>query len=206
MNEAIVNPLEFFPNRRRELQLTDVYPKLNSESEKRLLLEFKMPLTTDNLMGAPRQVQAAFEAIAKLDNGIPQAPIETEFEGVGGEFFGVPDQREPASLVVAATFRKLEVKREESGDVVLTFNTTVPWATKLWSWAGENLGATMFAEFHVTQPMLPMKQESSDGIPDLPVEQKAAVEEIEPDKKPEAASERKGRRKKVQEEEAVAVQ
>lgn len=148
-------------------------------------------------MGAPHQVQAAFEAVAKIDNAVGGAEVLTEFEGVGGEFFGVPEQQDPSSIVVAATFRKLEVRRDENGDVILTFNTTVPFAKKLWAWAGENLGSTMFADFHATQPILPLaKPAENDGVPDLPLEQQKAVAEIEPDEKP--AKKSKGKKEKAE--------
>lgn len=189
--------------------LLDCFPKLNSETEKCILLAFKMPLTTENLAMAPHQVDAAFQIVAQLDNAAAAVEIASEFEGVGAEFFGVPDQTKPNTALVAATFRKLEVRRAEKGEVALFFNTTIPWANGLWKWAGEMLGCTVFAEFHVTQPMLPMATPASfEGITQHP-DAAQEVAEIAPDRKTAAAGDgpkRRGRPRKSEEVAEPAVQ
>jgi hypothetical protein len=77
----------FFLNRKIELTLIDIKPKLNKENEKRVRFDFSMPLTAEVLEGAPKNVQEAFYAAAKDNLGINKVGIATEFEDVSLSFF-----------------------------------------------------------------------------------------------------------------------
>jgi hypothetical protein len=172
----------FFPNAPRMLTLKGYDPKLNAENEKRLKLDFIMPLNDQNYKGAPGQVADAFLAVGKLESGITSVGISSEFEGLTVEFFATPDQQTPVLTIGGATIRSLEVTRPDAaqlneGDVHLTFNTNVPTTEELLLWAHRNHGATVFARFTATQGTLDLQpaEHTGDDMPTMPPENAKAV-------------------------------
>jgi hypothetical protein len=173
---------QFFPEQRRRLILTGVALKRNNEDEKRIKLDFEMPLTGQPLEGMSKEVAAAFEAVAKLDNGITEAAICSEIKGQTLEIFDTDKSRKRNLLVVGADLQKLSVFRPKSeagprDDVSLSFSTTIPYSAAAWTWAPEYAGATFYATFETVQASLPgTQQPAQDAFPTLPPEQQTAVE------------------------------
>jgi hypothetical protein len=167
--------------------------KVNAQNEKRIKLDFEMPLTDDNAALAPEQVVAALDAVSQLPHGIIESAICTEFEGQTIEFYPHPDHHAPQITIQNATVRKLLVYRptpEEGATnaVYLQFTMTVKSDIELLTWAYKNLKATTFAQFHQTQPELALEgkgQETSSDDDDvsMPAENKSDVEETVPAQK-----------------------
>lgn len=185
----------FFPNQKRKITLVDVTPKLNTENEKRIMISFEMPLSGQPITGMAGPIAAAYSTVGKLDDCIPKAPITMEIEGMTIESFphdGKDADRE--MLISAATLRKLLVSRPDGNnadDISLTFNTTVPWNKKLWTWAGDNLGATFFAKFDATQATLVFQEGPAESKQDglftstEDAEKMMAADKGKPDYKPQ---------------------
>jgi hypothetical protein len=156
----------FFPGQRRKLVLADFYPKLNTEDEKRLCLCFSMSLSDQSLVGMPQGIGAAFEAVGKLDNGIPKCPFGEELEGITVELFPHDKAKRREQLLPAVTLRSFMVTRPDTenakaNEIELTFNTTVPGSRDLCTWAYENLGAVLYADFTQAQGSLELKTDET---------------------------------------------
>lgn len=182
------------------VNLTDVYPKLNRESETRILLQFSVPLTAKVAGWAHDAIALAMSALSDPHGSITNCEMEAEFEGVRVEIYMLPEHkktnRTPLCLLANCTLRKLIVSRPKKqpelneGDIQLSFNTTVPFAKSIWSFGGEYYGKTVFIQFSEGQMVLPTNEgESSDeeeqptlalggDVPQQTEKRRKAVEEI----------------------------
>jgi hypothetical protein len=153
---------EFFKQQRRKLQLIDFAPKMNAESEKRIRIDFAMPLTGQPLVGLPDFVSDAMGAVGKVDSGILNAELSAELEGITIELFPHDKAKRREVLLTSCTLRKFSVARPDvkegtpSDDVTLYFNTTVPGTKEILDYCWDSLGMTVFGEFEQTQPSLDM--------------------------------------------------
>jgi hypothetical protein len=158
---------DFFQGHRRKLQLTDFSPKLNKENEKRIRMDFAMPLTGQPLVGLPDFVNAAMDAVGKLDSGIVTADCSPELEGFTIEAFPTPEAKRRELLITGATLRGFQVARPDgdtpSDEVTLYFHINVPGKKEIIDYAWLNLGATVFCEFVQTQPSLDLGAEKTNG-------------------------------------------
>jgi hypothetical protein len=181
------------------VNLTDVYPKLNRESETRILLQFSVPLTGKVSGHAHDSIAIAVTALSDPHGSVTNCEIEAEFEGVRVEIYGLAEHKakslHPLCLLTTCTLRKLVVSRPKKqpelneGDIQLSFNTTVPFSKSIWSFGGEYYGKTVFVQFSEGQMVLPADEgDSSDedqpsllgvDVPQQSDERRKAVEEIE---------------------------
>lgn len=181
------------------VNLTDVYPKLNRESETRILLQFSVPLTAKVAGGAHDTIALAMTTLSDPHGSITNCEIEAEFEGVRVEIYGLAEHEakniRALCLLTSCTLRKLVVSRPKKkpelneGDIQLSFNTTVPFSKQIWAFGGEYYGKTVFIQFSEGQMVLPSDDgESSDGeeeqmsfsdVPEQTEERRKAVDEIE---------------------------
>lgn len=145
---------DFFPLRKRHTTFEHIDIKLNNENERRIRLDFLMPLDEDNLQGAPQQVVNAFATVSNPNNGITELKIASEFEWQIIKFFPTPTSPE-AIRIENATVRGLVMRRDPKKDngrtVTLEYETTVPYNSKLWAWGGENKGMATFVVFEEGQ-------------------------------------------------------
>lgn len=153
--------MQFFPNQRRRLMLCNVALKRNQQNEKRIKLDFSMPLTGGSLVGMPVPVMKAFEAVAQLDNGIMTTGLAVDVEAQAIDFYPHDQKNAPINLQLKnAELQSLTVSRPDTDqakkrdEVTLYFTTTVPASRKIWDWAYENIGCEMFAIFTASQPQL----------------------------------------------------
>jgi hypothetical protein len=170
---------DFFQGYRRKLQLTDFSPKLNKENEKRIRLDFAMPLTGQPLVGLPDFVSAAMDAVGKLDSGIVTADCSPELEGFTIDAFPTPEAKRRELLITGATLRGFQVARPDgdtaaADDVTRYFHLNVPGRKEIIDWAWENLGATVFCEFVQTQPSLDLAAEDKPNGKSKDAKSKAA--------------------------------
>lgn len=160
------------------VNITDVYPKLNRESETRILLQFSVPLTAKVSGGAHDTIALALTALSDPHGSITNCEIEAEFEGVRAEIYGLAEHKvksmKPLCLLTSCTLRKLIVSRPKKqpelneGDIQLSFNTTVPFSKSTWSFAGEYYGKTVFVQFSEGQMVLPSDGEAAEEDDDQP--------------------------------------
>lgn len=152
---------DFFSADKNMVTLVDIKPKLNQEKEKRLRLDFSMPLTAEVLESAPQVVKDAFEAIVKDGSGLNPIGIIREYQGANIKFFATGATIKEDIAINECTLKDLEVLRPakkidlDDGDVKLLFHVNAPASRKLWVYAYENYGADVFVTFEDAQPLLP---------------------------------------------------
>ena len=172
--------MQFFSETKREVALDPpAQMKLNAQNERRIKVMLTMLLTPDSLQGAPLEVDAALQAVGLVSNGITKSVISTEFEHVDIEFSPLPDKAKAAEIK-DATVRGLYVSRKIPKDgapteVFLHMATTVPYSKKLWSYVGDNGGATLWVTFFNAQPELAEEQTASQPQESEPAQGKPSL-------------------------------
>jgi hypothetical protein len=157
------SPVMFFGGKRTEITLIDVKPKLNSEKEKRIRLDFAIDLTSDALAEAPENIKEAYYAVTKDSLGLNPVGIVNEFQDAAISFYATKATKAPSLEVAGCTIRKLSVERKKD-DVRLKFHINVPASREVWNWCFGNYGCGLAAEFEDMQPMLPhIKAAEPDG-------------------------------------------
>lgn len=168
----------FFEGTKLPIVLASIMPKLNREDEKRLRLDFVMPLTAKTLDLAPEDVKDAFYAIVKDGRHINPAGITTEFTEVQCSFYATVDTKSPQIEIGSCTLRQLEVSRPKNkatlddGDVSLTFHLNAPANMDLWKWAYHGYGKEMAVLFESLEPVqlkIPAKAAEDTGQDALPL-------------------------------------
>lgn len=153
MTEVKPQP-KFFPGSKRKLSLEDIGFKMNNESEKRIRLDFAMPLTGETFTGMPAFIGAPFESMNKEDSVESKSTLTAELEGITAEFFATDKSPRRHQMLTATTLRSFYLDRDEEGVVTLHFSVTVTRDEELVVWAHKYQGATMWAAFEATQPSL----------------------------------------------------
>lgn len=192
---------DFFSADKNMVTLVNIKPKLNKEGEKRIRLDFEMPLTAEVIESAPQPVSEAFYTVVKEGNLLNPVGIVREYQGANLKFFSTHMTASADLTISECTLQDLEVHRPEKkvnlddGDVKLKFVVNAPATRKLWIYAYENFGTDVFVTFEDAQPLLPnVKPESKaddgqatlEGIgkPETEKSGKAPVTEIDKGKKP----------------------
>ena len=164
---------KFFEGEKRPIILADVKPKLNREDEKRIRLDFVLPLTADTLDAAPEDVKDAFYAVNKDGRHLNPIGLTTEFESVECSFYATTETKTPQVELGGCTLRQLEVSRPknktvlEDGDVTLTFHLNAPATMELWRWCFHAYGAEMAVLFESLEPaQMKIKAADPDGAND----------------------------------------
>jgi len=142
--------LQFFPKQKRRLALERWAPKRNNENEKRVLVEFVMPLTGQPQRGFPEFLQGSFHLFEKENEPARTLDLSTEMEGMTMQFFDTDRSGERTHIFVAATLRAFELVRIPDGDKFLTalkFNTTVPRNMAVLKFLHSYEGMVMWADF-----------------------------------------------------------
>lgn len=126
--------------------------KCTSEHEKRVRLDFEVPLSTDLIALAPLSVQSAAAAIGQQAAGLTQATISSEYDQTI-ELYETPDHTTPTITLSNVHLTGLDVFRPTpkdgpSSDLFLTFSANVkaeaPFGGQLVAWALEHLHGTVF--------------------------------------------------------------
>jgi hypothetical protein len=139
-------------------------PKCNSEMEKRIRLDFEVPLTEEMIENAAPTIRHAARAVGNPEGGMPDGKISTELDQTI-ELYSTPDHTTPiitlsnVKLVSLACFRPMPKDGPSSG-VFLTFSATAkaeaPFGGQLATWALENLRSTIFFRGFDVQGTLPL--------------------------------------------------
>lgn len=114
--------------------------------EKRISIKVRMTLSGTVNMGSPENIDAAYLFVAKNHQKII---LDSEFEGYCIEFsvenlFGEPIV---SNDCIMKSFEIFEMGKEESPDVVMTFNIRTPFSGKKWDWFGQFVGEDVWAKF-----------------------------------------------------------
>jgi hypothetical protein len=152
--------MEFFPRQRRRATLTSWSPKHNQENEKRVLINFAIPLS-GNISGIPDFATEAFKAIETQDTPIADISLDTEIEGVTLEFFDHNEAKRRCYMLTAATLRKFTLTRKDK-ETLLTFNTTVPRPQEVYEWLHKYEACDLFISFDATQAKLVFAEGEED--------------------------------------------
>ena len=210
---------EFFPQKRRRLDILKPTLKRNAQNEKRISLLVSMPLEGD-LTGLPDYIGNAFDAVGKENSAVDKAHVATELDAMNITLFQLEGSRSAEQKLTGALMSGFTVVRNvgkgdvPKNEVTLDFRITVPFRPAIWSWAGDYAGSTMFAEFEMTQQTIELakaneededdgqmelgegvnNQGENDETPTMPAEQRAAVEEEQPSK-PRRAAKKKAAKK-----------
>ncbi len=122
--------ITFFPKRRVRVELTDWAPKRNAQGEKRVRLDFTIPLLNEAREGEiPAWLLHPLDTMELPDSVQKKTKLEVELEGVTLELWDTPKSAKRAKLLTAATlsdFYLVEVTRDKETCPALTFCTNVP--------------------------------------------------------------------------------
>lgn len=157
---------EFFrAPERREMVLRHAELKKNTENEKRIKLDFEVPLTGKGLVGIPSWIGAAMDACGQLENGITNVDLSQEFEGMTLEIFHLPEDKtdKRAHLLTNCQLRGFSVSRPKgegakAEELTLHFHANVPGSTSLWNWCYPHADATIWVVFDVSQPKMEFQE------------------------------------------------
>lgn len=147
---------QFFPQRKRRVNLLRPI-LLRKDSNKRIQLQFSMPLEGENLAEMPQYISDAFEPVNKEHSTVPQAPSSTELEAMNVKFYVLDSTKAVDIKLIGCSIGTFRVMRKKSeGDipsdlVSLYMTITCAYRTAIYTWAGDNAGNTMWAEFETTQ-------------------------------------------------------
>ena len=139
-------------------------PKCNQENERRLRLDFEVPLSEELIDALPEPLKRTAIAVANLEDGLTEASHSTTYTQ-GIEIYALPDAPRPALTLGSALLYALHIYRPTpkdgpSDDLFLTFSTTVrsegAFGDELVTWALRNLRATIFFKSLEVQRELPL--------------------------------------------------
>jgi hypothetical protein len=150
--------VEFFSAQRRKLTLVDAKIKRNSEDEKRIRLDFAMPLTGQSELGMPEEIGAAMRYVGDLKNGATESKIETLPLPQTIQFYATDTSKKPLFAAIAAVEMKdLIVTRPkvsetaDSSAVELAFHANFPFDKNIWDFIPTHHGKIFWGEFERTQ-------------------------------------------------------
>ena len=150
---------DLFKGQKRKMRLKGWSPKMNSQNEPRLKLDFALMLTGQPTVGMPSEIMAAFDSVSTLDNAINHSNIESVPVPQTIEIYATDKSPRRMHLLTAAELQGLSVSRPKTakGDenqVELFFTITVPADDDLCIWALKHNRKTFWAEFTPTQGVL----------------------------------------------------
>jgi hypothetical protein len=149
--------------------LRDWKPKCNTEMERRVRLDFEIPLTAELIDTLPEALRKTANAIGNLEDGLTEGTISTNYSQTL-EIYDLPDQRSPrisipSALLVGMHIFRPTPKDGPSSDLFLVFSTTVraenEFGDELVTWAMRNLRGTIFFKAFEAQRELPLEPVSS---------------------------------------------
>lgn len=150
--------MEFFSKEKRKMTLSGIAIKRNSEDEKRIRLDFAMPLTGQSEIGMPSEIGSAMRYVGDLKNGATSARIEAAPLPQTIQFFSTDSSKKPMfSAVAAIELKDLVVTRPsisataDSAAVELSFHANIPFNSAVWEWIPNYFGKLFWCDFEKTQ-------------------------------------------------------
>lgn len=165
---------DFFPKHRRKLELDDWKPLRNAQGEKRIRLDFLMPLTGQQIVAMPAFVSSVYERVDVENSPVKDVDLMTELEGMTLEAYETESSKpmeyqwglglDEAKAAEAERRRKLlltncelrnfklvRITRDKQAIVALSFSCTTRSDSFLAVWAERYNGATFWAEFTASE-------------------------------------------------------
>jgi hypothetical protein len=140
------------------------FPKVNNEMETRLRLVFEVPLNESVLETLPEPLQRLAAAVGKLEDGITEGTLSTEYQQ-SLEMFESPGTDSILSLenvqMMGMQIFRPTPKEGPEDQLFLTFSTTVraegEFGDRLVTWALRHLRRTVFVKAYALQGRLPLE-------------------------------------------------
>lgn len=150
--------MDFFSNEKRKMTLSGIAIKRNSEDEKRIRLDFAMPLTGQPEVGMPSEIGAAMRYVGELKNGATESKIEAVPNAQTLQFYATDTSKKPLfSAIAAIDLKDLVVTRPsisataDSAAVELSFHANIPFNASVWDWIPTYYGKLFWCTFEKTQ-------------------------------------------------------
>jgi len=197
--------MEFFPGRRRKIELDDWVPLRNEQDEKRIRFDLLMPLTGQSYVQMPGFITPSYEQMEIEGSAIKDSDLLTIIDEVTLEFYATDasgplevewgvglDEAEAQAreqkrklLLTHCTlrnFKLIRIKRGEDSIVALKFSLTTRSTAGLAAWAHNYNGKTMWGEFSIDPS--PGQSKIDDTQAKIPL----AGAELTPEKTPDPAA------------------
>jgi hypothetical protein len=150
----------FFPGMKRKLRIDRWNPKHNGEAEKRVLIEFELPLSGQQIIGHPEFIKDTFATMEKEGSVEKRSELAMLIQGMSIEFFDLPENLEKIHTLHEATFQSFELFRKADGEshiTVLRFSATVLRTIPLLILLHERERTDLWAMFEATQGFIEPK-------------------------------------------------
>ena len=183
----------FFPKRRIRVELTDWRPKRNVQGEKRLRLDFTLPLIDKNRDGLlPEWLispLSSMEMAGSVEDKVHLGNLL--LEGVTLEAFDT-DSSSGRTLILTATtlqdFTLEQVTRDKQTFPALCFNTNVKRGANLLKWADKFEAMYLWLECTPADPVVPTKDAPGNQMSIGDAGATAPPDDGMPNQDPEAAA------------------
>lgn len=153
--------ITFFPKRKVRLELSGWSPKMNSEGEKRVRLDFMLPLIDEAREGVlPGWVLPSLPSMENEDSVQSEVKLDVTLEGVTAEFWDTPKSTGRTLLLTAATFSDFHLRRitrDKKTLLALTFTANVKRDWNQLRWCDKYEDCWVWSEFTPTDPEMPSK-------------------------------------------------
>lgn len=151
----------FFAGTKRELTIDKWSPKHNGESEKRVLIDFELPLTGQQVIGHPQFIADSFASMEKEESVEQNIKLAMLLEGMSIEFYDTPGSKDECQVLHSTTLQSFEMARVADGEshiTVLRFSATVVRTVAILKFLHTYERKTLFAMFEATQGYIPAKE------------------------------------------------
>lgn len=175
----------FFPKRKVRVELSDWTKKRNSQDEKRVRLDFTVPLIDDAREGVlPSWLMSPLASFESKDSVESKTKLEVELDGVTLELWDTPKSPARSQLFAAAQlsdFYLVRGTRDGSTVLSLIFTTNVKRTFDVLKWCDRYESSYMWVEFTPASPEVPSKP--------VPGEQMTIADADKPEQTPAEAIE-----------------
>jgi hypothetical protein len=148
--------ITFFPKRKVRVELSDWAKKRNSQDEKRVRLDFTIPLLDDAREGVlPSWLMSPLASFESKDSVESKTKLEVELDGVSMELWDTPKSPGRSQLFAAAQLSDFYLVREtRDGSTVLSliFTTNVKRTFDVLKWCDRYESSYMWVEFTPADP------------------------------------------------------
>lgn len=171
--------VKFF-KKRREIELGDFHSLKSRGGERRVKIAVRIPLSNRPTGGTPDWVAREFEHVMKDESAFAKVSgSKMKLEGMSVDFFTtdkIANKMQTLNSCMLSRFVVERIGETEKAEVYLSFDLYAPCGKPIIGWAYDNQGATVFAEFDVTQATLTYGGESG-GSSDEDEEEEEGAED-----------------------------
>lgn len=134
--------------------------KQTKDGERLAKMRFAIRLEVENLLGAPPEIRAGYEAVERHENGITEVNLgEKHIQGVNVEFYNLPDSKSVSMALQSVNLEALTIERNQekglsSTHLFFTIEVQIGEKKNLRYWIVDNCFNQMWANFEVAQRVL----------------------------------------------------